>query len=95
MNSPRRGSLKTVFFWLSFFIIALLVIATSTVATRVYHVDAIRDLEVVAAAPEALVRQHLNVQDQVAALAAADPRRALPGHAHARSGVHAGWNLHA
>ena len=52
MNSPRRGSLKTVFFWLSFFIIALLVIATSTVATRVYHVDAIRDLEVVAAAPD-------------------------------------------
>src|ERR1041384_6972471 len=52
MNSPRRGSLTSVFFWLSFFIIALLVIATSTVATRVYHVDAIRDLEVVAAAPD-------------------------------------------
>ena len=49
MNSPRRGSLKTVFFWLTFSILSVLVIATSSLATRVYRVEAAQDLEIVAA----------------------------------------------
>jgi signal transduction histidine kinase len=48
MNSPRRGSLKTVFFWLTFSILSVLVIATSSLATRVYRVEAAQDLEIVA-----------------------------------------------
>ncbi len=52
-SSPRRGSLKTVFFWLTFFILSLLVVATSSLATRVYRVEAGQDLEIVEAAPDA------------------------------------------
>ena len=49
MSSPRRSSLKTVFFWLTFFILALLVVATSSLATRVYRVEGAQDLEIVEA----------------------------------------------
>lgn len=47
MNSPRRSSLKTVFFWLTFFILALLVVTTSSLATRVYRVEGAQALEIV------------------------------------------------
>lgn len=49
MSSPRRSSLKTVFFWLTFFVLALLVVATSSLATRVYRVEGAQDLEIVEA----------------------------------------------
>lgn len=50
MNSPRRGSLKAVCFWLTLFVIVLLVVATSSLATRVYRVEHVRDLEIVGGA---------------------------------------------
>ena len=46
-SSPKRSSLKTVFFWLTFFVLALLVVATSSLATRVYRVEGAQDLEIV------------------------------------------------
>lgn len=51
MSDARRGSLKSVYFWLTFFILALLVVATSSLATRVFRIEAAQDLEIVAAAP--------------------------------------------
>ena len=47
MSSPRRSSLKTVFFWLTFFILALLVVTTSSLATRVYRIEGAQALEIV------------------------------------------------
>ena len=47
MNSPRRGSLKAVCFWLTLLVLVLLVVATSSLATRVYRIEHVRDLEIV------------------------------------------------
>ena len=52
MSSPRRSSLKTVFFWLTFFILALLVVTTSSLATRVYRVEGAQALEIVDASSD-------------------------------------------
>ncbi|OWQ92979.1 hypothetical protein CDN99_00245 [Roseateles aquatilis] len=52
MNNRRRGSLKSVCFWLTFFILALLVVATSSLATRVHRIEGAQDLEIVRAAPD-------------------------------------------
>ena len=51
-SSPKRSSLKTVFFWLTFFVLALLVVATSSLATRVYRVEGAQDLEIVDASAD-------------------------------------------
>lgn len=76
MSSSGRRSLKTVFFWLTFFILTLLLVATSSLATKVYRVDVAQDLEIVVAAansrdagPEApFLRGHLLVDERVIAL---------------------------
>ena len=51
-SSPKRSSLKTVFFWLTFFVLALLVVTTSSLATRVYRVEGAQDLEIVDASTD-------------------------------------------
>ncbi len=49
MSSPPRGSLKALFFWLTFLLLSLLVVISSSLATRVYRVETAQDLEIVAA----------------------------------------------
>ncbi|MDH0865901.1 hypothetical protein [Mitsuaria sp. GD03876] len=52
MSSRPRRSLKGVLFWLTFLILALLIVATSCLATRVHRIEAAQDLEIVAAPPD-------------------------------------------
>jgi signal transduction histidine kinase len=50
MNSVRRrGSLKAVCFWLTVFVLLLLVAATSSLATRVHRIEGGQDLQIVQA----------------------------------------------
>lgn len=48
---PRRGSLKAVCFWLTAFVLLLVVVATSSLATRVHRIERGQDLQIVQALP--------------------------------------------